>query len=176
MFEMKSGLKYEIRKVRLSDAERMLVYLDTVAGESDNLTFGPGEMAITLEKEQAFLESLEKADNQVMFVAVHENKIIAVISYVGGSRARTQHIGEFGISVLKKYWHQGVGKKMMGTLIDWAKASQYCEKMNLKVREDNLNAIYLYKQIGFKEEGLLLKDMKINGEYVNCLLMGMDIK
>jgi hypothetical protein len=30
--------------------------------------------------------------------------------------------------------------------------------------------------MGFVKEGLLLKDMKIDGQFVNCYFMGRDIK
>ena len=66
--------------------------------------------------------------------------------------------------------------QMLKVLIKWCEDSKYCEKLNLRVRDDNHKAIKLYEQLGFKREGLLLKEMKINGEYVNCLFMGRDIK
>lgn len=174
--ETKSGIEYIIRKVSVDDAKGMLDYLDQVARDSDNLTFGPGEMTVTLDSEIAFLEKLQTADNEVMFIAVHNNRIISCLSYAGGHRARTRHVGEFGVSVIKEYWHQGIGKAMMLQLLKWAEDSKYCEKINLKVREDNTHAITLYEKLGFIKEGLILKDMKIKGEYINCIFMGREIK
>lgn len=172
----KSGTEYEIRKVKVSDAQSILDYLDQVAMDSDNLTFGPGEMTISLENEVAYLEKLKTAKNEVMYVAIHNNRVISCLSYAGGHRQRTQHVGEFGVSVIKDYWHQGIGKEMILQLFKWAEESEYCEKINLRVREDNLHAIALYEKLGFKKEGLILKDMKIKGEYINCLFMGKSIK
>lgn len=173
---MKNGQAFDIRKVQVSDAENLINYINTVAGESDNLTFGIGEFDISLEAEEAFLKSYEDNDNGVMYLAFTQGEIIGCLSYQGGKRIRVRHVGEFGISILQKYWHQGVGKAMMEQLIQWAENSAYCEKINLKVREDNVNAIKLYEKMGFEKEGLLLKDMKINGEFVNCYFMGRDIK
>lgn len=176
MYTMKNKLDYTIRKVKVSDAEKLIEYINLVAGESDNLTFGSGEFGMTLEREIEFLKTYEDNDNSVMILALHGEEIISCMSYGGGRRIRVQHCGEFGISVKEKYWGQGVGKQMLKVLIQWCEDSKYCEKLNLRVREDNLKAIALYEQLGFKKEGLLHKEMKINGIYVNCYFMGRDIK
>ncbi|MBI9012206.1 MAG: GNAT family N-acetyltransferase [Clostridiales bacterium] len=165
-----------IRPIEVSDAENMITYLNQIAGESENLTFGLGEFAITLEKEISYLESLQGNGNQMMVVATVDDEIVGNISYNGGHRLRTRHVGEFGISVRKDYWGKGIGKALLQNLIDWAKASPYCEKINLRVRDDNIRAIGLYRKLGFQVEGLIKRDMKINGEFVDCLFMGLKIE
>ena len=169
-------MNLKIRPIEVSDAENMIVYLDQIAGESENLTFGLGEIEITLEKEISYLESLQGNGNQMMVVATVDEEIVGNISYNGGHRLRTRHVGEFGISVRKDYWGKGIGKALLQNLIDWAKASPYCEKINLRVRDDNIRAISLYRKLGFQVEGLIKKDMKINGEFVDCLFMGLTIE
>lgn len=169
-------MNLKIRSVEVSDAEEMIVYLNRIAGESENLTFGPGEIDITLEKEISYLESLLFNGNQMMVVATVDEEIVGNISYHGGHRLRTRHSGEFGISVRKDYWNNGIGKALLQHLIDWAKVSPYCEKINLRVRDDNIRAISLYRKLGFQVEGLIKKEMKINGEFVDCLFMGLTIE
>ena len=51
---LKTGETILIREASEADAEALLAYVDTVSGESDNLTFGPGEFNITLEQERQF--------------------------------------------------------------------------------------------------------------------------
>lgn len=169
-------MNLKIRPIEVSDAENMIVYLNQIAGESENLTFGLGEIEITLEKEISYLQSLQGNGNQMMVVATVDEEIVGNISYNGGHRLRTRHVGEFGISVRKDYWGKGIGKALLQNLIDWGKASPYCEKINLRVRDDNIRAISLYRKLGFQVEGLIKKDMKINGEFVDCLFMGLTIE
>jgi RimJ/RimL family protein N-acetyltransferase len=176
MYKTKKGEIFNIRHVVVEDATKLIEYVNLVSGESDNLTFGEGEFGMTVEQEEAFIRSYDNNDNACMFIAVLEDEIIGQMSYAGGRRARVRHCGEFGITVKKKYWHQGVGHIMLNYLIKWCEESTYCEKLNLRVREDNIKAIGLYKKLGFEEEGLLINDMKINGEFVNCLFMGKMIK
>ncbi len=165
-------LDYIIRKAKVNDAKHILEFINIVAKESDNLTFGAGEFDVSLEKEINYIKKLEKEDNQIMLVAVIGEEIISTLSYSGGHRSRIRHCGEFGISVKKKYWNNGVGKAMINSMFDWAKTSKYCEKINLKVREDNETAIKLYKKMGFIQEGLIVNDMKINNEFVSSIFMG----
>jgi len=169
-------MDYCIRQVRIEDAEQLIKYVDQVLSESDNLTFGKGEFEMPLDKEVAFLQTIVDDENSVMYLAMIGDEIAGQIHYSGGRRKRVRHTGEFGITVRKKYWGEGVGKKLLLSLIEWAKLSPYCEKINLKVRDDNFKAITLYRKCGFKVEGLIKKDMKINGEFVDCLFMGLDIE
>ncbi|MCK8061480.1 MULTISPECIES: GNAT family N-acetyltransferase [unclassified Fusibacter] len=169
-------MDYIIRSVKVDDAQNILNYVQQVATESDNLTFGEGEFNMTLEEEEKFIEGLISSDNEVMFIAEKDDQIIGQIHYSGGKRNRTKHYGEFGITVKNECWGKGVGKSLIQEMIKWAEASRYCEKINLKVRDDNYKAITLYRKMGFKVEGLLKKDMKINGVFVDNLFMGLDIK
>lgn len=169
-------MDFLIRPVKVSDAEAMIEYLDIIAGESDNLTFGPGEFNITLDQEIAFLESLQDNNNAIMLLAEADGQMVGNLTYSGGPRVRTRHVGEFGVSVKSDYWGQGIGRALVEALIKWAIDSEYCEKINLKVRDDNYKAIALYRKLGFKVEGLIKRDMKINGEFVDCLFMGLNIK
>lgn len=169
-------MKYLIREVKVEDAEKLIEYVNRVSGESDNLTFGLGEFEMTVEKEIEFIKSLEEDDNSIMLLAMDGDEIAGQVHYGGGKRKRLKHVGEFGITVREDYWGQGIGRILLEEMIKWAKASPYCEKINLKVRDDNLKAIALYRKLGFKVEGLLKRDMKINGEFVDCLFMGMVIE
>lgn len=173
-FKMKSGDEVILREAIPEDAEKMIAYLDDIAGESDNLTFGPGEMRITLEEEKNFLEAANKSDNQLFLVALTGDKIIASLHFESSDRPRIAHIGEFGVSVLKDFWGNGLASKLISAMIGWA-GSQGITKINLKVKEDNSKAIALYKKLGFEEEGILRRDFLIKGKYFNSLMMGLMI-
>ncbi len=70
----------------------------------------------------------------------------AIISAIVGEA----HI--MNISVNPQYQGQGVGRKMLNHLIEYARPR--AEKIFLEVRPSNLNAIHLYKSSGFKEIGI----------------------
>ena len=169
--ELKDGRSLFIRKVALDDAPELLDFVEAVAGESDNLTFGPGEFGLSLAQEEEYLRNLAAAENQAYFVGIVDGEIIASITFAGGKRARTRHSGEFGISVRKACWGIGVGGAMIDALLDWARGTGIVEKVSLRVRTDNERAILLYRRKGFETEGILRGEFKIGERLYDLMAM-----
>lgn len=48
-------------------------------------------------------------------------------------------------------------------------------KINLIVRNDNFAAIHVYKKLGFIEEGVITRNLQINGRFYDALFMGYTI-
>ncbi|HBG38418.1 MAG TPA: N-acetyltransferase, partial [Clostridiaceae bacterium] len=80
--------------------------------------------------------------------------------------------GELGIAVLKQFWGIGVGNFLMDYLFKWINSNGIIKKVDLSVREDNINAINLYIKWGFKIEGRISKGLYINGKYYDLYNMG----
>jgi ribosomal protein S18 acetylase RimI-like enzyme len=148
--KLKSGHTLIIRSVQKDDASNMLHYLKVIGGESDNLLFGPEGVPMTLEQEEKFLESSSNNATFPMFVGLVDQNIVSVINASGSTRERVAHLAEIGISVLKAYWHQGIGRHMMTYLIDHVKKIGTVNTLHLRVRTDNINAISLYQSMGFE--------------------------
>ena len=91
--------------------------------------------------------------------------MVSVLRFSGSSKSRLRHKGEFVISVLKDYWELGIGKELILYLIEWAKENEEITKINLRVREDNIRGINLYKNLGFRLEGIVSRDFYIKGKY-----------
>lgn len=164
-----------IREAVADDADKMLNYLEEIAAESDFLTFGPGEFKLTLEQEKDTLDSYSIKDNALFLVAEINEKIVGNLDFQGGSRPRIAHTGEFGISVLKDYWGQHIGKVLLKTLINWANGTDLIRKINLRVRSDNERAKHLYQSVGFIEEGVISRDLLVDGTFYDSILMGLTI-
>jgi RimJ/RimL family protein N-acetyltransferase len=172
---LKDGREMTIRRATISDASKMVQYVSVIGGESDNLTFGLNEFELTAEREELIIESMNSKDNSIMIVGEIDDQIVSMLSMNCGTRPRTRHVGEFGISVRKPYWSLGIGNAMITYLINWAKDTNIVRKINLKARSDNANAIALYKKHGFKEEGVSTRDLYINGGFYDCMIMGLEI-
>ena len=162
-----------IRKVKKSDAEALIEYLNVIGGESDFLTFGTGEFDVSVEEEENFIESILQSENALFIIAEVNEKIVGCLNFSGGPRQRIAHVGEFGVSVLQEYWGNGIGKELIKYLISWSKSSGIIRKINLRTRADNIRGISLYKKLGFLEEGIIKRDFLINNEFYDSLMMGM---
>lgn len=173
--QLKNGEELVIRKAEKSDAGSIVEYVNIISGESDNLTFGPGEFGMSVDKEAEFLDSMAAKDNSIYLVAEIGGKIVGSLHFSGGARPRTAHTGEFGVSVLKKHWGKGIGTELIRYLIEWSRGTGIIRKINLRVRRDNHAAIHLYKKLGFIEEGIISRDLRICGEFLDTLHMGYQV-
>lgn len=162
-----------IRKAKKSDAKALIEYLNVIGGESDYLTFGAGQFGRSVEQEEEFIVNALNKENALFIIAEVSGKVVGNLNFSGGIRQRTAHVGEFGVSILKEYWGNSIGKELVKYLINWSKNSGMIRKINLRVRTDNTRGISLYKKLGFLEEGIIKRDFLINGEFYDSLLMGL---
>jgi len=164
-------LLYTREAVR-QDAVRIIQYLEEIPYDTEFLTFGPGELTMSVDEEETMIEESRNARNKVTIVAEVENKIVGCLNFRGGPRPRNEHAGEFGVSVLKEYWGQGVGSIMIEEMIEWAKASKVVRKINLLVRSDNSRAVHIYEKFGFMPEGVISRGVFISGKFYDYIHMG----
>lgn len=103
------------------------------------------------------------------------DEIVGVLTFSGGKRARVQHQGEVGISVLRTYWNLKIGSHLLAYLIEWARQTDIIRKINLRVRVDNLAAIHLYEKHGFVREGHIIRDFFLHGQFIDAYIMGKQL-
>ena len=162
-YVLKNGQTLLLREAVPDDAPKVLAYLNRVGGESDNLLFGKDGFPMPVERERAFLESQRKEEKSIMLAGFVGEEVVSISSVNAlTTRERVAHRAGVAISVGKAYWNQGVGRRAMGTLIDFAKSCGL-EVLQLEVRADNAPAIALYEKVGFQKMGLYKNFMKVNG-------------
>jgi len=171
--KLRNGLVLLIREVAEADAPALLRYVERISGESEYLSFGPGEFDFTQADEEAFIRNCRAADNQLFMLGTIEDETVALLSFVGGHRSRIRHAGEFSLSVRKPYWGLGIGSLMIDALLDWARGTGVVTKVNLRVRADNERAIRLYERKGFLREGTVRRAILLEGAYYDHLWMGL---
>jgi RimJ/RimL family protein N-acetyltransferase len=170
---LKSGRALEIRKAEESDAHALVQYMEDISAETDCLSFGSGEFGITPEEEIEFIKSFQSGAGKVFLLGLVEGRIVASLSFNNGKRKRLEHYGEFGMSVRREFWGDGIGAILVDSLIDWAKENRIVTKINLMVRHDNVRAINLYLKKGFSFEGKIPRGIRIKGEYHDVYTMGL---
>lgn len=162
-YTLKNGQTLLFREAVPDDAPKVLAYLNRVGGESDNLLFGKNAFTVTEEQERAVLERQQKAEKSIMLAGFVGEEVVSISSVNAlTARERVAHRAGVAISVGKAYWGQGVGRKAMEALIEFAKSCGL-EVLELEVREDNTRAIGLYESLGFEKMGLYKNFMKVNG-------------
>lgn len=163
-----------IRELLPADAEETLAFTQQIGGESDNLTYGAEGLPITVPQEKEFLKAVHADPHSVMLGAFAGEKLVGNGSLSGMPR-RMSHRADLGLSVLKDYWNQGIGGRLMEALIAYAKAHGI-EIINLEVRSDNAAAIHLYEKFGFQKTGTYPAFFKIGDAYFDFDLMVLDLR
>lgn len=132
------------------------------------------EFDTTLEREQAFLQSCAESDNSLFLVARQGERIVGTANLSGFSRARLSHRAEIGIAVDQQAWGQGIGRRLMETLIGFARDSGF-RVLSLEVRSDNVRAIRLYESLGFVRYGTFPGFFEINGQLIDfdCMVLNL---
>jgi RimJ/RimL family protein N-acetyltransferase len=172
-FQLKSGEQLIVRNAAIDDAGKFIEYLNQISTESEYLTFGAGEVS-SVEQKKRFTEDSMRFDNSLFIIAEIDGNIVGSLLFRGGTNPRVRHTGEFGVSVIKEYWGLGIAAILIKHLINWAKET-IIRKINLRVRDDNENAIYLYDKLGFKKEGIIARDFLCKGRYYSSIMMGLEI-
>lgn len=172
---LKNNLTLTLRHAKPDDAQQLINYLNQVSGESENITFGPGEFGMSVEEERTFLIQNAQQPTSLYLIAEIESEIVGTMTFSTGKRLRVRHVGEFGTTVLRKYWNYGIGGHMLAYLIEWAKQTGIVRKINLRVRVDNLPAIHLYEKHGFIHEGHITREFYLHGQFVDAYVMGLQI-
>jgi ribosomal protein S18 acetylase RimI-like enzyme len=139
----------------------------------------PGRLASQPEelKDESFRQkiiSLSQHPNGVFVVAELDGNLVGHAFLEPRDLAVIAHVVNLTIAVHEGYQGKGIGKKLMGHLIQWAKANPHVEKVELHVRSINEHAIALYKDLGFKEEGRKIKRLKLGpNKYVDDVYMAL---
>jgi RimJ/RimL family protein N-acetyltransferase len=172
-FQTRTGRLVEIRPAVPDDAAEILAYLCRVGGESMHLSFGPEGIGRTEAEERALIERYAAREEALFLIARSAGEVVSVLTFEAGARPRTRHVGELGITVAAACHGEGIGRRMMLRLVDWARAAGV-RKLNLRVRVDNAPAIALYERVGFQVEGRLTRDLCVDGVDYDVFAMGME--
>jgi ribosomal protein S18 acetylase RimI-like enzyme len=142
--------------------------LDFVARERRYLAFLE---APQLAETRAFvLNNIKQGYPQL--VAVSDVEVVGWCDIVPKSRPVHAHSGVLGVALLPEFRGQGLGGRLMRQALDAAQ-TYGLHRIELTVRENNANAIALYRKLGFETEGLLRDAIKVDGVYENVVLMAV---
>lgn len=172
-FPLDSNRVCTIRLLTEDDAAEARRIFPISHGESDFLMYMPGEFDLSLEQEQAFIRERVENPRALLLCAELDGQLIALAGAQAPKYKRMAHQAELGITVLKEFWRQGLGRKLTLCIIEWANV-EGLRKLTLRVFADNERAHALYRSLGFTQEGILKEDaLRTDGSYSDTIVMGL---
>ena len=106
------------------------------------------------------------------FVALVDHSVVGWCDILPKPRPVLRHTGVLGIGVVEEYRGRGIGAALLATTLEAAR-QRGITRVELHVREHNTRAIRLYEKFGFVREGLLRRDVFVDGAYENGVLMAL---
>lgn len=161
------NFEFTIRPAAIEDAEKIHTLLDEVGSENIYIMAEPGERAVTQIKE---LIRQQGNNRNLILVADSYGEVIGVLGFIGGPFNKTSHVIEVGMAIRKNFRRSGLGSTLLREAISWARKKGFY-RLELGVLATNDQAIALYKKFGFQEEGVRKKRYRVEGKYVDEVLM-----
>ena len=168
---LKDGRSAVIRSPQKGEGQELLSLIKTASGETESLLRYPEEWNITVEQEEAWIESVRNSESVYNIVCFVEGKAAGncEIRFLPG--IKMGHRATLGISIIKEYWNLGIGSAFFSEIIKLAEAHG-TEIMELEFAEGNIRAKHLYEKFGFRVVAEKPKAFKLrDGTYLSEICM-----
>lgn len=107
------------------------------------------------------------------FIAVDGGRVVGFCElHLRSPLPSLAHGGELTLGVVATHRGLGLGRRLIEAAIAAGWAYGF-DRIGLLCRDDNVNAIALYEKVGFRIEGRIARDLKIDGQFYDGLTMVM---
>jgi RimJ/RimL family protein N-acetyltransferase len=111
-------------------------------------------------------------EERAWFAIEADGKVIGSIGM--HHRDQRSRVSAFGVGIYDPaYVGQGYGREAIGLFLDWAFRIQNYERIWLSTWANNERAIRCYQALGFVEEGRQRRQLYMDGQYVDAVMMGL---
>jgi RimJ/RimL family protein N-acetyltransferase len=153
----------------------MLDHLEQLSGETDFLTFGPGELGLSVEQQAIYIAGLQDGAGGFMIKVQVGGDIVASAAIKRTPRPRIAHVGEFGLCVVKVEWGRGLGRILCEVAIAQER-HMGIKRIELRVGADNRRARRLYESLGFVVDGRAARGFLVGEVFYDELLMSLQVE
>ena len=156
----------QIRQIKETDVENYQKTWLQVITESPYMMREPDEAIHDISALTKRVHSFLNSENSNIFVAYNNEQLIGFVTAWGGIFKRNKHSAYIVIGIVKEFTGQGIGKKLLSELENWA-IQNHITRLELTVMTTNTPATSLYKSCGYEIEGIKQKSLIVNGEYID---------
>jgi RimJ/RimL family protein N-acetyltransferase len=167
-FIAKTGETIHFRPEQASDTEMLWGMFSTLSEATVSNLIPP----FTRERVEGWTRNIDYNKVLAIVAVTGDERIVATASLQFNPQEVLRHNAELGITVHDSYQNRGIGTALLSHLLGIAK-ERGIKKVHLTVRIDNERAIRLYSKFGFKTEGTFLKEMRLNGKYIDDQRMAL---
>ena len=176
-FTLANGKKVTLRVLRWEDLDALLQFINSLVDEKQGKTkttlYTGFDRRVTREEELEWLAQTLVAiegERVINMVADIDGKIIANGDVTRGSYEDTHHHGHLGLTMISKYRGQGIGRRIIETLVRESRKAGL-RTLATEFMAESETARRAYEKSGFKQAGILPHKVFRNGKYFDGLIM-----
>ncbi len=188
---LRDGARVVLRSPEEADAAATLEFRRASACTSPYIATSPHEVPLDPLVQVERIRQVRERDRELLVMAVDEapsgntrvngpvggGKIVALAALTSPGRERLNHVVDLGIGLAEVWRGRGLGRAIMETLIDWARAQPGILKVALGVIPENRVAVDLYRRLGFVDDGLQRAHFRgDDGVFTDHLMMAQWVK
>jgi RimJ/RimL family protein N-acetyltransferase len=172
-----------IRPLALDDRREFEAHIGRVRAESGRdgeLPFTPTTPADRIDPAKldfdAYVRPLTEPKWRRAFVLMTETgRVVGHVDLQGDQFRAGLHRCELGIGIERSYRRLGFGRQLLEKAIEFARASDTIDWLDLYVFGHNLAARALYRTLGFKEAGTVTDRFRIDGRSIDDVIMTLEV-
>ena len=162
------------RPARIEDAPRLRDYFAALLDERCPY-FLTRASAPTGEDVEEMIRDYAESPRSALLLAEVPEAIAGMIQFCAFSHPQQTHWGNLAVSVLLPWRRKGIGRALVGSLLEWAKGVDGLRRLSLEVFATNTPAIRLYESLGFAVDGRKREGVRVGEDYVDLLLMSRGV-
>lgn len=138
--------------------------------KNEPLAFGSSYEEEKDREPKVWKERMER-DTSPLFALVN-GQVVGVAVYAFEKGIKLDHIAHiYSVYVKKEFRGKGIASKLLNSVLRKIFANKKIKKIVLNVTEIQKPARELYKQLGFREVGVLKKEICVDKKYYNSVVM-----
>lgn len=163
------------REITIEDASEYLSFAKEILLEDNYSVTDPDEFKINVAEEKTWIENIKSNPNNIFLLAIYNDKIVGSVSIIQNIGKKISHTAELSVQVSKEYRDNKIGRYLLQYSLQKIKDNSPVQKIILYVLESNERAIHLYRNFNFKQEGTLIKHVRMrNGDFENLVIMSVE--
>ena len=163
-----------IRPAQPGDAAALVELAADVAAEPEGWLISNGAWRTT-GQERRFLRALRRYGDAAVFVAETPDGVVGRLSLGRDPHPASRHVADLGLMVAASHRRRGIGTALLEQAVEWARGAGV-RKLELHVFPHNEAAIALYERFGFRQEGYRRAHYRRGSDYVDAILMALDVE
>lgn len=161
-----------IRLIRPGDAEAYRTLNLQLDAETPYRLYEEGERRGDIEEFAGEIERFCAQPQSAIIVAEDERdgRLVGYLQAIGRPQRRIRHVVSINVGILQSHTGRGLGAQLFAYLEQWAHQNGVL-RLDLSVMQNNPNAQKLYRRLGFAEEGIKRRSMRLGNEFVDEIYM-----